>query len=134
MGLSYIPKIVYNVTTLNFTYPPEVDDGEQDAPDLVAGTALAGDLQVVYNHIEVTRHITLSLLTPTQFANLQTFYRTWAALGNPFDYYESDNDASFQTYTLDVANDASFVPVRQAYSGANSGFLYQVQMIFRRAI
>lgn len=133
MPLSYIPKIVYNATTLNFDYPPEHDDGEQDAPNITQVPALDGTLQSVYNHTEVTRSVTFSLLTPTQFANLQTFYRSWAAKGKSFDYYESNNDPSFQTYTIDQNNNG-FVPTRQAYSGSAGGFFYQVQITMRRAI
>lgn len=132
-SLSYIPKIVYNGITISLTYPPETDDEEQKEPDITSNTALAGDLQVVYNHTEIKRHVVLSLLTPTQKAALETFFDTWAKFGYEFDYYESDNDTAKQTYSLDPDN-FNFTPIRQTYSGLQAGFLYQLEMYFRRAV
>lgn len=134
---SYIPKIVYNGITLTFTYPldGQTDNGEQSSADVVTSTALAGDLQVVYNHTEITRYLKFRLLTPTQLASLQTFFDNWAKLGNSFSFYESDNLGTFQTYTLDPGSTPwVFNPVREVYSGNVGGFLASVEMTFRRAV
>jgi hypothetical protein len=129
-GPSFIPKIVYNGITLNFTYPPEVDDGEQATPDVVTSVAIAGDVQLVYNNTKYARYVKLSLLTPTQKTALDGLF-DWAKQGNSFDYYESDNVGSSVTYKIDEEN-LSWTNSRQTYSGTQSGFLCSYDLYMAR--
>lgn len=126
--MNLIPKLTYNTTTIEFTYPPAKDDGETIDAKEKQTTALDGTRWVKIDYWEAKRKLTLSFLTDAQIEALRTWYTTHASLGYFFRWYDDKAYPSFREYQLDknVFNPQKVVPV-----GVNS-FLWQVTLEFRR--
>jgi hypothetical protein len=123
-----IPKLVYGSTTIEFTYPPAQDEGEQIDAKEKQTTALDGTRWVKIDYWEVRRKITLSFLTDAQIAALRTWYLSHASMGYFFRWYEDKALTSYREYQIEKN---SFTPAKVVPVGANS-FLWEVSLEFRR--
>ena len=130
MATNFVPKIVYGETPveIEFTYPPEEDNGEMiDAKERVA-VSISGERQVSIDHIEYVRKIKFSFLDQDTFEDLKDFFTFHAVYGRSFKYYTHGSEADYEEYEL---KDFKFNPKRIAPRG--TGFLWQVTLTFRRA-
>ena len=131
MAENFIPKIVYGTgpTTISFRYPPAEDDGEELKPNNKVTTSQSGVDQVSTNFIEAIRKLKFELLDESEYTALELFFRTHAALGKDFKFYEHATEAGFLTYTLDKFG---FKPKRRVWKVDQ--FLYDVELSFRRVV
>jgi len=126
----YIPKLVYGdpEVTIEFTYPPKDDDGEQFDAKEKTTTALDGTRWTLVDYIEVKRRVVLSFLTDAQIEALRTFYVSHASLGGYFKWFEDKDLPSFRTYQLDRN---SFQANRITATGPSS-WIWECSLDFRR--
>ena len=128
---NWIPRIVYNAITLNFTSPPEGDPiNERLRKNIKSSISLNGTEQVSWRYNEETITINFRFLTSTEYNSLKTFWDDWASKGKSFDYYTSNDESARGTY---VDRTKSFSPSRVVSDGA-SDFFYDLSLTFRRVI
>ena len=133
MATTYIPKIVYNATTINFDFPPESDPkGEKYKTVGTVTTSKSGIQQTVVDYIEKGYTINFSFITDTIKTQIETFLETHALLGKSFDYYFDKDDALTK---ITVQLDSSSMNVDfKIITRKGSGFLYKFKLKFRRVV
>lgn len=97
------PKIIYNATTLMFSYPGRhVPDYEQEIVrhDNIASS---GKAELVYERADIFLSMDIEVIPTGDLADWGAFL-DWAKQGNTFDYYPDASLASFTTYTLENKN------------------------------
>lgn len=107
---SWIPKIVYNSTTLLFPSPPSGDPygGQTHRPDVNTNISNTGVPQVQYNWTKKTYTVEFVFLSDTDKANIQAFF-DWAKQGGSFDYYSSNElVATKETMYLELPQDLTW--------------------------
>lgn len=114
---------------VSFTYPPEIDDGEQLDAKERRSVSISGLTQVSIDHTEYQRSVKYKFITPTQLTTLKTFFNNHGKLGELFRYYESQEVDSYVSYEL---LDFGFKSKRLLYKAGVTGFLHDVAMKFRR--
>ena len=100
---NWIPKIVYNSTTITFDYPPKGKDpiGEQYTFNGTVSESKSGLEQTIIDNIEINYDADFSHVSETIKAQLTTFLTTWGYLGKEFDYdFDKDDAGSKVTVTL----------------------------------
>lgn len=101
------PKIVYNTTTLLFSFPPVDKPG---ANELVAerhdSYSTSGLKQSVWERTDEYLELQMKFVPQTDLAAWTAFLQ-WALQGNSFYYYPDADVDSFTTFTLD---DTSWKP------------------------
>jgi hypothetical protein len=128
-----IPKIEYGSltpTVINFTYPPAMMGQKRESFNIVKkeNESLSGRRQVQLNYIEDIRKLKFEFLTEAQVTQLETFIKTWAALGKSFKYFEDKTLAAYKAYELDMTK---FEPKPITSVGVDI-YIYEVELIFRR--
>lgn len=104
-----LPKIVYNGTTLNFTFPPVqkpgADERQAEREDVKSSS---GILQSITEHVEKFRTLQLDAVPLADMPAWEAFI-DYAIEGNPFTYYpDATNAAVHDDWTL---ADTGFKPV-----------------------
>jgi hypothetical protein len=126
--MTLIPKLVYGSTTIEFTYPPENDQGEQFDAKEKQTIALDGTKWTKVDYIEVKRKVVLSFLTDAQVTALRTWYTSHASLGYFSKWYEDKGLTSYREYQLDKN---AFTAQKVVPVGVRD-FLWRVTIEFRR--
>lgn len=129
--MNYIPKIIYGdtPTTITLSKPPEGDPfNEKIVANNSKAVSATGVKQTSHNFFEERRKVNLTFLTQAETDLLRTFFENWAGLGKEFKYYESEDEAAFDTYTLE---NEEFSPKRLVSDGAG-GFICELSLEFRR--
>jgi hypothetical protein len=104
-----LPKIIYNSTTLTFSYPPVQKPG---TPELETSRedsiTLTGVKQSI--HVRTDTFFTLQMDSVPQ-ADLTNWaaFMAWALQGNSFDYYPDATSGTHTAYTLE---DTDWLPKR----------------------
>ena len=126
---NFIPKIIYNAVTITLTLPT-VDDpfNEEIAASKQRSVSASGIVQASLDFLEEERKIKLGFLSKTLTDELRTFFTTWGLLEKPFDYYPSNDEGTFYTYTL---TSKAFNPKRSISDGSGD-FLYDLEISMRR--
>lgn len=123
-----IPKMEFGATTIEFTYPPEDDQGEQFDAKEKQTVALDGTKWTKVDYIEVKRRITLSFLTDAQVLALRDWYTNHASRGYFSKWYEDKSLPGFKEYQLDKN---AFTAQKVVPVGVRD-FLWRVTLEFRR--
>lgn len=100
---NWIPKIVYDGTTIDFEYPPKGKEvyGETDRFIGIVSVSKSGVEQTLTDHVEIGNSIDFSHVSETIVEQLKTFVRTWGYMGKEFEYFfDKDVPASSVTVTL----------------------------------
>lgn len=114
---------------ITFALPPLKDDGEQIDAKERRSVSISGLTQVSIDHTEATRKVKYRFITPTLLTSLRTFFDNHAKLGESFRYYESKEVDSYVTYEL---LKFEFKPNRLLYKASETGFLYDLELNYRR--
>ena len=134
MAYSWIPKIVYNSTTINFDFPPAGADFKGESYKTVGTitTSKSGIQQTVIDYIEKTNSINFSFVSETVKAQLETFLETHALSGKEFDFYfDKADNATKVTVKLDKGG---LNPKFKIITRKGNGFIYKITLKFRRVI
>ncbi len=132
---NFIPKIIYGTgpTTIQFEYPPEGDNLNRSAKSSIAvSKSTSGVIQAQFNYLEEDYDVNFVFLTQSLRDQLRTFFDTWGGKGKEFKYYESSDEASFITVTLD-----SFAFQEKRIIRVNTisqDFIYDIKLSFRRTL
>jgi hypothetical protein len=132
--MSLIPKIEYGplyASSIEFTYPPVADDGDQLKGNTVESESLTGIRQTKLNYIEAIRNITLSFVSQAEVDELQEFFISHAALGKPFRYYTDKDESDYSLYQLDKPE---LSKAKVTWSSRAQAFIWTVKMSLRRII
>jgi hypothetical protein len=82
-----LPKIVYNSTTLNFTYPPVQKPGTDELTPKRTDTITSGGAkQSICERIDTFRTVQLDYV-PLADLSAWASFMTWALAGGVFTYY-----------------------------------------------
>ncbi len=117
-------------TEIAFDYPPVEPDGEILNTDSTQSTSLSGITQTSVNYVQGVRKVKFSFVSPTIYALLDTFLRTFALLGNEFRYYD---DKTTDTYTTVELNTLKATPVKITSRSATT-YVWEVPLELRRAL
>lgn len=129
--MNWKPKIIYNAITITFSFPPEGDPLKESIKTASkTSTSLTGLEQSSWFFNEETQSINFKFLTKTELDALRTFYKVWGSRGKVFDYYPSEDEVDFNTYTL---KRKTFTPKRPFSDGAGD-FFYDVTIQMRRVL
>jgi hypothetical protein len=133
MAFSYIPKIVYNATTIEFDYPPEGDTfGERLKFNGRITKSRSGVQQTITNYIEQINGITYSFVSESVKQSLNTFLITHGLLGKDFEYW-FDKDEVSTKFTVKL-DSSSMNPKFNIITRKGEGFIYRLQLVYRRVI
>lgn len=105
------PKIVYNSTTLNFTYPPRHVPAYDAAAVRHDNIASSGVLEVISERTDLLMEFDVEVIPSADVSGWKAFL-DWAVKGQTFDYYPDASLSAFTTYTLEntAANIARRTP------------------------
>ena len=131
--MSYIPKIVYNSTTIEFDLPPKGDTlGETIRAVGKVTESKSGIQQTIIDFIEKQNLITFSFLTETKKQALETFMITHGMMGKSFTYF-FDKDIPGTAVTVKL-HKSSFNTRPKIITRKGTGFLWEWKLKFRRVV
>lgn len=113
-----------------FVYPPKEESGEVLETKNTTSESLSGIQQVSVNYTEGIRKLKFSFLSPTLYATLDSFLRTWALLGQEFRYYDNQTLTTYVTVELDKLK---VEPKKIAPRGVDT-YVWEVPLNLRRVI
>ena len=121
-----VPKIVYNATTLNFSYPPVQKpnaslDRETQREDSITLTGLK---QSIFVRTDEFWNLQMDFVPYADLAAWEGFI-DWALQGNSFDYYPDSTSGTHTAYTLE---DTGWKPQRAFF-----GFV-KFKLRFRKVV
>lgn len=131
--MNYIPKIQYGTgpTTITFELPPEGDNLDEIFRANVNKTISTGGVeQVQWNYNEHLISPNFVFLTQSLHDQLETFYLNWASKGKEFKYFESEDEPTYWTVTLDKNE---FTAKKIVCDGLG-GFIWDVELKMRRSL
>ena len=133
MATNYIPKIIYNSTTIEFDYPPKGDTfGERIKFVGKITKSKSGVQQTVTDYLEGINTVTYSFLSEALKQSLNTFLTTHALFGKEFDYWTDKGDVATKiTVRLDGS---SMNPKFKVITRKGTGFIYELKLAYRRVI
>lgn len=101
------PRIIYNGTTLSFTFPPVqkplLDDREAVRHDSITTSGLR---QVTLERVDIVKHLQMEYVPWADLTAWAAFI-DYAIQGGTFSYYPDAGLSAFQTFEL---LDSSFAP------------------------
>ena len=116
---------------LEFALPPEGDNlRERQRSNVKRTISTNGSIQHQFNFREENLNPKFTLVTQAILDVTRTFFETHAAEGNNFKYFESKDEASFRTMTLDRFD---FRPAR-IFPNSTGGFFYDFDLKLRRTL
>ena len=129
---NFIPSFEYEhptlgTTTITLTLPPERDN--QNRRKRVDGRETrsnSGQDQFQFNYTDESFQLRLVFLTQAQLDAIETLYDVLAFSGGSFKYFESNDEAAFETVVLERKD---FRPRRVIREG--SEFIYDLDMRLR---
>lgn len=129
---NFIPKIVYNSTTITFDVPLEGDPfGEVVKANNVTSRAASGARQNSQLYLEEFLELNFTFVSKTLKDQVSTFFTTWASQKKVFTFYpHSDVSTDSHDYILE---DDKFEPNR-ILPGASSDFLYEFKLHISRVL
>ena len=128
---SWIPKIIYNSITLNFTFPPEGDPiNERLTARSKKTVSLNGTEQTLWQINEEIITVNFKFLTQTELDSLRTMWDDWGSHGKDIEYFSSNDEAARGTFTIATA----IFPPNRVVADGSGDFNYDVTMSFRRTL
>lgn len=115
---------------IEFDYPPIEPKGEELETKSSSSESLSGIKQVSVNHIEATRQLSFSHLSPAKYALVDTWLRDDALNGETFRYFEDKTLSSYVEYELD---NLKVSPKKIAPRGVDT-YVWEVPLKFRRVL
>ena len=116
---------------LEFALPPEGDFlAERERGITRRSVSSNGSVQHQFNYREERISPDFTLVTAAIIATMRTFMETHALLGNDFKYFESEDEISFRTMTLDRFE---FRPKR-IFPNDTGDFFYDIGLRMRRTL
>jgi len=113
-----------------FDYPPIEPSGEILESKNTTSESLSGKQQTSVNFVEAKRKLKFAFLTPSLYALVDTFLRTWGILGKEFRYFDDKTLPAFVTTELDSLK----VEPRKIASRGVDLYVWEVPLSFRRAL
>lgn len=128
--MNLIPKLIYGTpeTTIEFSYPPAQDDGEQFDAKEKQTVALDGTKWTKVDYIEVRRKLTLSFLTDAQADSLREWYTDHSSLGYFFKWFDDKELPAFTNYQLDKNS----LQLSKVVAVGQNAWLWSCVLEFRR--
>lgn len=137
--MNFIPKIEYIELgtgipkTITFDSPPEADPfNEEYKPSITKTKSNNGRTQVQFNYMEKLYSLEFIFQSETVKDAVLDFYNNHAIRGGKFDYYPSNDELDYETFSL---NTRGFTLGRPIPTGDFSGqFEYDFKLKFERVI
>ncbi len=115
---------------IEFDYPPKEKAGEKLKSSSTISTSLSGIQQVATNHIEGTRKVIFSFLSPTKYLLVKTFIEEHGIYGRAFRYFENKTVDSYVEYELEKLD---VEPKKIAPKGEDI-YTWEIPLEFRRVL
>jgi hypothetical protein len=116
---------------VEYDLPPEGDNlRERERGNVKRTVSTNGSLQHQFNYREEIINPKFTLVTQAILDTTRTFMETHALEGKSFKYFESKDEASFRTVTL---NKFEFRPAR-VFPNDSGGFFYDFDLTLRRTL
>jgi hypothetical protein len=113
-----------------FVLPVNRRPNESFEPNQNISVSVAGIRQIQTNHILAKLRLTFRFIEPLVYERLRDyFYLQWAALGEEFRFFESNDESGFKTYEIDRF---PLNPEREIAKGGD--FLYKFDISLRRIV
>lgn len=117
-------------TKIEFDFPPIEPNGEELENNASVSKSLAGVIQVSTNFVEANRKPKFSFISPSIYAQLDTFLRTFAIYGNSFRYYDDKTTTTYFDFELDSLK---INPKKQFPKGVDT-YIWEVTLPIRRVL